>query len=258
VGAADEDNSPALRLTAFATGGPAPIIRPAPVDRAWMDATNERYAYRCLPLNIANAYGWEILCPSGFAAGWTGENNLEAILIGPDADTTAPAISHFGYGVLTFHVPYLFRTEPGYDLMVTGPLNRPKDGIAPLTGIVETDWAPFTFTMNWLFTRSGSLLRFDKDEPFAHVFPIKRGELEAVRPEIRTLESEPELHAQYESWSASRGAFNADLHKEGSEAQALKWQKNYYKGLDPAGQTAAGGDHRTRVRLRPFRDVTGE
>jgi len=136
-----------IRLTAFATGGPMPVLRPAPVDRAWMDATNERYAYRCLPLNIANAHGWEILCPSGFACGWTGENNVEAILVGPDKDTIAPAISHFGYGVLTFHVPFLFRTEPGYDLMVMGPINRPKDGIAPLTGIVETDWAPFTFTM---------------------------------------------------------------------------------------------------------------
>ena len=37
--------------------------------------------------------------------------------------------------------------------MVTGPFNQPKDAIQPLTAIVETDWAPFTFTMNWKFTR---------------------------------------------------------------------------------------------------------
>ena len=29
----------------------------APVERDWMEATNQRFAYRCLPLNIANAYG---------------------------------------------------------------------------------------------------------------------------------------------------------------------------------------------------------
>ena len=35
-----------------------------------MEATNQRYAYRCLPLNIANAYGWEVLCNAGFLAMW--------------------------------------------------------------------------------------------------------------------------------------------------------------------------------------------
>ncbi|MGK6315772.1 DUF6065 family protein [Neorhizobium sp. DT-125] len=36
-------------------------------------------------------------------------------------------------------MPCLFRTEPGYDLYVTGPINRPKEAIAPLIGVVETD-----------------------------------------------------------------------------------------------------------------------
>jgi hypothetical protein len=42
-------------------------------------------------------------------------------------------------------------------------LNSPKDGIAPLTGVIETDWLPYPFTMNWQMTRPGSV-RFDKDE----------------------------------------------------------------------------------------------
>ena len=54
----------------------------------------------------------------------------------------APAVSHFGHGILTFHMPCLFRTEPGVDLMVQGPINRPKDAIAPLSGIIETDGRP--------------------------------------------------------------------------------------------------------------------
>ena len=36
-------------------------LRPAPVDRACMEATPERYAYRCLPLNIDNAHGLELI-----------------------------------------------------------------------------------------------------------------------------------------------------------------------------------------------------
>ena len=32
--------------------------------RRWMDETHHRYAYRCLPLTIANAMGWEIRFPA--------------------------------------------------------------------------------------------------------------------------------------------------------------------------------------------------
>ena len=104
-----------------------------------MEATDQRYAYRCLPLNIANAFGWEVLCGSGFSAIWDGGPRIESVQVHPDAGTQAPAISHFAHGVLTFHITCIFRTEPGYDLMAQGPINRPKDGISPLAGVIETD-----------------------------------------------------------------------------------------------------------------------
>jgi Family of unknown function (DUF6065) len=116
-------------------------IRPAPVEREWMEETDQRYAYRCLPLNIANAFGWEVLCPSGFTAVWDGGKGIPSLQVHPDGGAPAPAISHFMQGILTFHIRCLFRTEPGYDLMVQGPINRPKDGIAPLSGVIETDWS---------------------------------------------------------------------------------------------------------------------
>jgi len=247
----ETDETP-LTLTAYAIDGTALNIRPAPVERDWMEATPQRYAYRCLPLNIANAHGWEILCPSGVAVGWTGGPGLEAVVIQADPGTTAPVISHFGQGIFTFHIHGLIRTPPGHDLWVQGPVNRPKDGVYALTGVVETDWMPFTFTMNWMFTRPGMLLRFEKDEPFCHIFPVRRGELEAFRPELRDLAENPELKADFETWSQSRNGFNADLKQPGSQAQKSGWQKTYYKGVDAQGRAVGAQDHRTRVRLRPF------
>lgn len=240
------------RFTAFAINDANLNIRPAPLERDWMHATHERYAYRCLPLNIANAHGWEILCPAGFAAGWTGKPGLEGVVVQADPDTAAPAVSHFGHGILTFHIPALFRTEPGYDLMIQGPINRPKDGIYGLSGVVETDWTPFSFTMNWVFTRPGILLRFEAGEPICHVFPVRRGDLERLTPDIRPLADDRVLKAEYEAWSASRNNFNADLKTPGSAAQAEKWQKIYYRGETHHGAVEPADDHRTRLRLKPF------
>jgi hypothetical protein len=240
-----------MKLIAYIVDGHSLEIRPAPLERPWMETTDRRYAYRCLPLNIANGHGWEILCPSAFAARWTGQSPLNAVWVVPDPGTTAPAISHFGHGVLTFHIPCLFRTEPGFSLMVQGPINRPKDGIAPLSGVIETDWAPYGFTMNWLFTRPGAIVRFEKGEPFCHIFPVQRGELENIEPEMLVLSANPELKRQYESWATKRSNFNVDLKKPGSEAQAEQWQKIYYRGVDADGQPVAV-DHLTRLRVKPF------
>jgi Family of unknown function (DUF6065) len=241
----------APKLIAYLNPGQTVAIEPAPLERDWMSATPQRFAYRCLPLNVANTYGWEILCDGGFTATWNGGNGLDAISIQTDSGTPTLASSHFGHGILTFGVPCLFATDPGFDLMVQGPINRPKDAIAPLTGLVETDWSPYTFTMNWLFTRQGAPVRFEKDEPFCHIFPLRRGDVESVVPEFRQQTENPQLKIQRDAWEASRLQFNADLSHPDSKAKADKWQKRYYHGLDMEGRDIAP-DHRTKVRVRPF------
>jgi hypothetical protein len=94
----------------------------------------------------------------------------------------AYAASHFGYGILTFSVGYLFRTPPGYNLYVRGPANLHKDGIAALEGIVETDWSEAPFTMNWQVTRRNHPIVFEEGEPIAMISLIRRGELERFHP----------------------------------------------------------------------------
>jgi hypothetical protein len=239
-------------LTAYVIDGHELRIRPAPLERAWMDSSNERFAYRCLPLNIANAHGWEILCTAGFAAYWNGSQALDAVRVLPDLNTTAPAVSHFGHGILTFHIPCLFKTDAGVDLFATGPINRPKDGIAPLTGVIETNWSPYTFTMNWQFTRPNMVVRFEADEPFCHIFPVARGELEAVDPVICDLSENPDLEHDYKLWSESRDDFNAGLKTPGSKAAEQRWQKTYFRGFTPSGKHGDNG-HRSKLRLRPFK-----
>ena len=231
-----------------------PEIRPAPVERPWMDRTPQQFAYRCLPLNIANAHGWEVLCPASFTAEWDGGGGKENIRVHSTAPAHLLPVSHFGSGVLTFHLGGLVRTPPGVQLWVGGPVNRPKDAIQPLSGIVETDWAVVTFTMNWLFTRTFHRVRFEAGEPFCSFFPLRVDATEAVEPEIRELSSDPELTALYRQWESGRNEFNRDLLREGSVAREQGWQKTYFRGVDPEGRPAPV-QHRTKVRLKPFRTV---
>jgi LPS sulfotransferase NodH len=226
-------------------------IETAPSRRDWMDATPGRFVYRCLPLVIANQHGWILRCPWRVAAVWTGGDGLDALRIElPSNATPRFASSHFGFGILTFSINYIFRTPPGFNLHVRGPANMPKDGIAPLEGIVETDWTEATFTMNWKFTRPYHEIVFEAGEPFAMISPIARGEIERFEPEIRMIAEDPALEAGYRAWSQSRDKFNHDLSVEGSTAQQQGWQRHYVRG-ETVGQRRAD-QHQTGLALHDF------
>jgi hypothetical protein len=227
-------------------------IRPAPLIRDWMEATTEKYAYRCLPLNIANCAGWEILSPRGFTATWNGSTHKEAITITPDQQgVPAPAISHFGFGVMTFSIPGLLRTPQGIDLMVSGPVNRPKPGIQALMGIIETDWSEFGFTMNWMFTDKDRPIRFEADEPFCTLIPMPRTLAESLEPAIIVGDPNSDLWRKHMAHRLSRADFIKNLKIDGSLEKEKGWQRAYFSG--PLEEVTPS--HRTKVKLKPFRKM---
>lgn len=229
-----------------------PIIR-APQERTWMDNTRMRFAYRCLPLLIANQHGWWILNDRTFSAVWNGGEELDAIRLHFDGGEVVPhsAMTHFGHGVLTFSIPYLFRTPPGCNLLVRGPTNQPRDGIQALDAIVETDWNRATFTMNWIFTRPHTPVTFQKGEPICQISPARRGEIESYHGILRDLDDDPALKRAYTEWSESRNRFNADLRVPDSDAARQLWQKDYFQGVAD-GERVVG--HQTRLKLQEFED----
>lgn len=252
-----EPGSTAIRsneLVAYrVTNWPNMPIVPAGRERQWMDDSQRRFAYRCLPLLIANQAGWWVLNSHPIQVVWTGGWDPSCVKIQSlDGSASLPASGHFGEGVLTFNLPYLFRTAPGYNLHVRGPANLPKDGIQALEGIVETDWTMATFTMNWKFTRTHTPVVFDKGEPICMITPVQRGMLETLEPKVRDVREDPELEKGFQTWSKARTGFiqasrlpNTPEYKEG-------WQKHYFRGLHIEGGSAP--EHQSKLDLKPFED----
>jgi hypothetical protein len=241
-----------MQLECFPTTSRPPEIVPGRQQRAWMESFGDRHAYRCLPMVMANCTGWEILCPVGFSAEWNGGDNQRDITI--HADHPFPEFddfvkSHFSQGVLTFHPGYLFRTPESWSMWATGAPNHVKDGIQPLTGLVETDWLPFPFTMNWIFTRPGRI-RFAKGEPFCFITLIQDKVLEEVEVVQKPLERDFELLGQYEAWRDRREDFNTRLRKQDPATVKEAWQRYYFKGEMPVDTGPAPKAHVNKRRLR--------
>lgn len=234
------------------SSGPELELVPATSGRVWMTETRDSFANRCLPLLMANQAGWFVLGGHTLRARWNGGPAAADIEIShEEGEPPYSASSHFGHGIVTFTLPYLFQTPPGWNLLARGPANLPKDGATALEGLVETDWCPATFTMNWQLTRAGHDVRFERGEPIAMLVPARRGELESFDPQTRAIADVPELAQSYRSWHMSRTTFLHELPQPGSSAETAGWQKDYVLGRTPDGSPAP--EHQRKLILRPFR-----
>ncbi len=220
------------------TPHPPPLV-PCSPRRDWMDAFPDRHAYRCLPLTIANTHGWDILAPAAFEVQWNGHPSKADLKVrGADGF----AVSNFTMGVVTLHPGYLFRTPPGWNLLVTGPLNKFKNGASPMTGIIESDWLPYPFTMNWQMTAPG-IVRFEEGEPVCTVMPIPASYIEQWNVAIHVMSDDQKLAEDHEKFRASR------------EANPMVWQRHYFRGQMPDGTPAER--HAQKERAKTPVDLTG-
>jgi uncharacterized protein DUF6065 len=243
-------------LIALAFTRPLVPIEPASRWRDWMETAKDRWPNRCLPLLVANESGWTLENSNAFEAVWDGRESPDAVTIKFDGEKPypEPVRSHFGFGVITWNIPYVFRTPPGWNLLARGPANWPKDGACALEGMVETDWSFANFTMNWKLTRPGHPVRFEEGDPFCMLVPQRRGELETFRPEVRDIASDPEAHEEFMLFSRNREQMQikkfASPYVKELESYKTDWERQYYKGLAPSGTRAP--EHQIKVNLAEF------
>jgi len=204
-------------------------IRPCQPTRNWMDQVPDKFIYRCIPLTAANTQGWEILNPVDSEIVWNGgDGNLDMRIGGVRHPLGAQ--SHFGTGMVTWYLPFLFRTSPDCGLVVTGPANHEHDDAVPLDAFVRTDWLPFPFTMNWRLTRKNEPVRFKAGEPICRIYPMPIALMNETELEVHRIEEDPAFLEEFQTWHIRRQQ-NAEAAAKAVEA----WEQG---GDKPTGEGA--------------------
>ncbi len=231
-------------------------LEPASARREWMDATTGKFAYRCLPLVMANQSGWVVRIPGTVSAKWGGKVGVESLslrFVDSPPGFERMALSHFGHGILSFGLPWVFRTPPGIALLVRGPTNHWVTNAHPLDGVVETDWISTTFTMNWQMTARNKEAWFRKGDPICILTPIEIELMERLQPEIQDLQSNPTLLREVNEFQQKRRSTldaNFKQFMAGGE-EKTKFELDYVRGQTPTG--AKADSHRTNIKLKPWR-----
>ena len=101
----------------------ADLLQNATARREWLNKEPEQtFAYSCIPMTHASESGIWIVSDAGFNVFWNGDKTLESVVFNFDSEkekneSLICATSHFPIGIVTFSLPFLFKTPPGWDFM---------------------------------------------------------------------------------------------------------------------------------------------
>lgn len=133
--------------------------------------------YKCLPLSIANTYGFYVKSEFDFSATWNGTKDRDGVIIKSNDynEHLYPRVeSRFGSGIITLTYPFQLRTPDGVNLMTINPPNIVIENTTVMTGAIETDNLRWFFTFNLKLQKPNVETFFKKDQPLASFIPIPR------------------------------------------------------------------------------------
>lgn len=210
--------------------------------------------YRCLPLTIANQYGFVVKAAFDFTLRWDGKNDSEVyIKYGENSKHFKNNVSrvqiqqllgNFQHGIMSIVNFWTFRTPPGINLMTIQPpnmINNPD--LFVMSGVVETDNLRSMFTFNLKVLTPNKDIVIKKGDPLTAFIPIPRYFVENFEIDIaekyfdqETMDSEYE---QMELFWWERQVLDPVTKKYGSG-------RRYYQGIHHDGSKFA--DHQKKIR----------
>jgi hypothetical protein len=154
------------------------ILRKPSRKRDWFDP----HFYKCLPLSIANEYGYVIVAEFDFSVVWNGGDNVNDLkFFLPDdirdnhGKGLYPTVkSHFGFGIITIELPFHIRSPKGVNIMTINPPNFVLPNMTVMSGVVETDNLRRSFTCNLKVQMPNIEVVIPKGTPLAGFIPIPR------------------------------------------------------------------------------------
>jgi len=214
------------------------------------------HAYLCLPLTIANQYGFVIKSTKDFTLFYPGGNQKVLIdLKGAQEHDSKTDIqnffTNFESGILSVSNHFHLRTPPGVNLMTIQPPNYFIPGLHVMTGVVETDNLRRGFTFNLQVTTPGVKIKIKKGDWLSAFIPIPRYYVDNFKlieaesffdDNTMQLERASMIRAEYERQS---GDFKENLEKGIKNPLLAGTGRKYFKGIFPNGKEFP--DHQKRI-----------
>jgi hypothetical protein len=217
-----------ITLTLTKTHQNTTTIKQSRVKRDWMDNTHNKHAYQCMPMTLANVYGWEVQIEEDVVVQWDNEQSAPRILQGEYTSTGRRQAVSSITGMISLNVGWAINTDEGYSTWFTGSPNYFHDGAIPLTATLPTSWWPDETQMNWKLTKIGEPITFKAGDPFCFFTVYDNRVVENVDIKVKNLWEDKELLQSRMNYS--------DLKIKNMKDKPWEWTKGIKTGIDADGK----------------------
>ena len=216
----------------------------------------KEHAYLCLPLTIANQYGFVVKANMDFTLFHPGKEAPVLIdLNGKQLSETDAYLqnyfTNFKSGILSIENAFHLRTPPGINLMTIQPSNYFIPGLHVMSGVVETDNLRRSFTFNLKVTTPGVKIHVKKGDWLSAFIPVPRYFVDGFEllngdaffdEGTMNLERASIAKARYER---NIGDFKDNSEKGIENPILLGAGRKYFKGIHPNDELFK--DHQKRI-----------
>jgi hypothetical protein len=159
------------RISAHITPGSKVKIEQTRVQREWMNLTDDRHAYRCFPVALANSIGYSISFLEDIEFVWDGvsDSSDTHVKIVRGHDFCSPAR---GNATISFNTNIFFKTDENVSMLSIVPPNYFIDGATPFISILSTSFHNEMFPVAWKITRPNVNIIIPAGTPVATLIPI--------------------------------------------------------------------------------------
>lgn len=186
-------------------------IEQTKIQRDWMDATNDRHAYKCFPISQANTIGWSISFLHDIEFIWDGISDTSDSHVTILEDKGKVCNTQRANASISFESGLYFKTEPNMSIISISPPNYFVDGASAFTSLISTSFFQDSYPIAWRITRPNTPIKIPAGMPVATLIPLSIGNLCDIELDINDKIFIPEL-------------------QEDAREKILAWEKIYKEG----------------------------
>jgi len=174
------------------------------IQRDWMDATDNKHAYKCFPVSQANTIGWSVSFLHDIEFIWDGISDTSDSHVTILKDEGNVAYTTRANATISFESGLYFKTEQDMSILSISPPNYFIDGASAFTSIISTSFFPDSYPIAWRITKPNTPILIPAGMPVATLIPISVGSLCDIELNIQNKvfikEPENEVLEKAEVW----------------------------------------------------------
>lgn len=208
------------------------------IQRDWMDATDNKHAYKCFPVSQANTIGWSISFLHDIEFIWDGISDTLGNHVKILKDEGNVSYTTRANATISFESGLYFKTKQDMSILSISPPNYFIDGASAFTSIISTSFFPDSYPIAWRITKPNTPILIPAGMPVATLIPISVGSLCDIELNIqnKAFIQEPENEAleKAEVWKK--------IYEEGKFT-------NFYRDAVKYDGTAIGSHEKKSIKM---------